>query len=1156
VVDKQGQTPIIVGNINGETDRSHSFLLDWKHQLFSERNISTPDGRHLYAYRLTEAEFVSLETALGNILKSHLEFETLGSFANSGSLFCSLFVLYAAEWWRRRYDGSRWSWGPILADLNVFQENCWSVAQRGECIERGLRGWRLRLSETSGLRYLGSVAVQGGLPMQLLAEAKGNLGRMLSKVLKLSAGGAEFKQVCGWIENLGDYLPKSYQREEIYFLLAEVITTVFSLKREAKLTKSANAITQLDQQIPQWRERFPLSVEDGEVQGLIEQLIRDVTEDQEKRMICSLTVERLLERQDDEIWKLYSNIAFPEILATSEIRTLFDINESDDLSRSVEFVIELPGGQRSINARKIAGHDRYRLERRPCEFVDQMAMNEHRFSLRTTDSQCWSKTLRKGEPLDTNLPWIFEQTKEGVARLVRQGGGSVQAVEVLVAIPCGWKAVMSTGISCPLKVFVEAPDREVYVVNGRATITDYFGHRWTIRTGQADATEESFQWSGDRMWIEFIRPAFAFRGKPGLHMICGEEGVHRVVDRSVSWGHSCDIAGPVKAVYEEKGELRHQAKMVLLPRNASVEYQPIDANRGIIHLRHWKLANANLEGVTDTDIQLKYDGDTLSLHCVSSQSIAPEWLELELAWEQNSNVAQIRLPFPAEGASCFDAMGVNLAMDSWLSIQSLAGVRLVSFCRSHMPVTLIFRLRHTKERENEHEVRHRIPSVAGVSRLDIRLQNYAEEIERLLAADELLDAWVEVALSINNKQVFSIRVSRYACRMERVDSDIRLGTQGMQKIAAEVLDSLPVYALRLEQPGEEAVLLQASHSEGVATGVWEFASSDREPGSWLIYPGSGTALPFRPTLWLIPGETAASTPLACALAIENRQERAIALDSVIEDMSFDFLDPSWGDMERLAGHLGHLPLATLDVWRRFVHSPSGMAALVLRRNNFPDGFLRRFSLEQPFVWELVPFKEWRAAAECLKRQCIAWFGEELVPRQLNDNLSSRIAELTAYQPALGKLLGIVKSVVLEDGCKKVGMMRDPASDSYFQQQLFASEKGAFQRLIRDHANDTWPSDSGLFYWVNDARNDRLNSHLFPGERFNFKDGIIGLPILLAIQVSTNTTGEWFKHPDRIHILRTYKAFDPDWFADAFDLTIARCLSTGVMQLQEFNNGSA
>lgn len=1133
-------------------DEEVSDLLQWKRQLLEHVGLSAPDGRPLYVYRLNEGQFHSLEETLKDQLQ---RFSSAGALAHSNLSFGALFVLYAAEWWRRRYDGSRWSWEPILADLSSCSSD-WSAIQRGECVNQGLRYWKLNAGDTGGLRYLGAIAVQGGLPMQLLAKARGNLGRMLRKVLKLAAGGAAFREIRGWIESLEHYLPKSYRREEIYVLLAEVIETVLRLKNEARLTVSSEAISQLDKQVSGWRTRFPLPVEDENIQGLIEQLIRDVTEHRNTRPNSNIVVQRWLNNGDDDIWSLLACVEMPDKLSESELRGLFSINEEFNLPRSFELILDVESNEQTYAARKIAGHDAYRLERSPKELHGVVATAEHRLSLKCSDGQSWHVTLRKGESMDSDLPWLFECSAKQLPRMIRQGGGDVASEELIVAIPPGATIVPSETGHCEMVAFLEEPEREVYSIVGMVIVKDLIGRKSTIRTGRADASEESYQWHGDRLWLNFIKPNVAFRDKPHLSLLYGEEGIQRIHNREVSWSHGSETCGPIKAWYELKGELRHQAKMVLLPRDASVEYLPGSAIKGMIRLHRWKLASASLVDESETDIQVQRDGISLTLVCSSKQSVAPEWLELILAWEDNTNTAKIRLPFPAEGARGFDGDGQELRCDSWLSVQHMAGVRLISFCRSHIPVEIVFSLRHTKLRENEHELRRRIRPVVGTSRLEIRLLDYVDDIQQLLAADELLDAWVEVALHINNRPEITVRVSRYTCRLERLISDVLITNEHLKGVTPEQLESLPVSALRLEHPAEESFHLSCVKSQGVANGAWRFDPETREAGAWLIYPDKTSSLAFRPTLWLVPGDSKANTPLANALAIENREERGVAMDQAIAEMALDYCHQSWNDLEHLVVHLGHLPLATLDLWRRLVHSPSGMAALALRMNNFPDGFLRRFSLEQPFVWELVPFKEWSAAAECLKRQCITWFGEELAQRQLSDILSSRILELTAYQPALGKLLGIVKSVALEDGCKEVGMMRDPASDSYFQQQLFASEKGVFQRLIRDHANDTWPSDSGLFYWVNDARNDRPNTHLFPGERFNFKDGIIGLPILLAIQVSTNTTGEWFKSPDRIHILRTYKAFDPDWFVEAFDLTIARCLSTGVMQLQEFNNGSA
>lgn len=127
-------------------------------------------------------------------------------------------------------------------------------------------------------------------------------------------------------------------------------------------------------------------------------------------------------------------------------------------------------------------------------------------------------------------------------------------------------------------------------------------------------------------------------------------------------------------------------------------------------------------------------------------------------------------------------------------------------------------------------------------------------------------------------------------------------------------------------------------------------------------------------------------------------------------------------------------------------------------------------------------------------------------------------------------------------------MRHPGSERYFTDRLFTHQDSAMQRLLRDHADDGWPSDSELFRLVEAQRRDNgPATKLFDVEHRDYRDGIINLPILLAIQVATGgTMAEWSDHPERIHKLRTYRDFDPDWFDEAFDLTIARCFSLGLL----------
>jgi len=1119
-----------------------SDLNQWRRQLLEGVGLSIPDGRPLYAYRLNDALFLSLEIALKEKIARLRFLETLSQTCAD---FDPLFVLYASEWWRRRYNGSRWSWEPILSDLGADDKD-WAPGKRGEAVSHGLRYWKLRAIQTGGLRYLGAIAVQGGLPMQLLSEARGNVGRMLRKVLSLAVAGADLQQVQGWIESLEDYLPKSYRREEIYVLLAEVIDIVLHLKNEAELAASDEAVDQLNERVPGWRKRFPLPVEDENIQGLVEQLIQDATAPRKARANISINLQRWL-NIDGDIWSLSASVNMPDVLAASDILKTFSIQDVIELPRSLEIVLRAETKEQCYSARKIAGHDAYRLERSPSESSGEVAAAEHTMNLRTSEGQSWPAALCKGEALDSDLPWIFGDDSEQSPKFIRQGSGDIANARAIIVVPPGASINASEVGGYEMIAFLEQPEREIYSVQGSIVITLANGSRLTIRTDRADASDEIYQWHGDRVWLDFIKPNVAFRGRPRLCRAHGDEGLQRIQDE-VFWSKSAGIYGPNKVCYEQKGELRHQAKIVLLPDDASVEYLPQNATSGIIWLKHWGVTNVTLVDTCEVEIQTKRDSNNLCLTCFALSEITPEWLELSLTWKNNADTAKIRLPFPAEGARAFDGNGQELRDGSWLSVQHLTGVRFISFCRPHIPVEVVFRLRHTKLRENAHELRRRIRPIAGTSRLEIRILDYIDEIQQLLASDELLDAWVEVGMYINNLPAISVRVSRYTCQLSRMKPHVLITSEHLDRLDPGQIDSIPIYALRLNHPAEEPIQLHCLKSQGVPNGAWQFDPADRPAGAWLIFPGKGSSIAFRPTLWFVDGESAANSALANALAIESRDTRSIALDEVIEEMAADFCHPGWQDMEDLAKQLGHLPLATLDVWSRFAHSPYAMAALALRMGNISDSFIQRFSLEQPFLWEIVPMQAWLNAAKQLERQAVEWFGADFGATQFKSHLNSQVKKISEFRPVLGKLLGIVKSVVLKDNCKEVSVMRNPESNEIFRLRLFANEGCALVRLFREHSEDTWPNDSRIFYAINGFKARKEFKHFFPQETYSFKDTVIGLPISLALQVVAGDVDDWVTRPELIYTLRTYINFDQEWFVEAFDLTIARCLSTNFIEI--------
>ena len=132
-----------------------------------------PDGRALYAYRCTGQEFETLTESL----KQSAPLSGL-----AGDAVVRAFVLYAAEWWQRRYDGRHWAWEPLLASIgwySVHYPELYETRQEGlgvvEGRSRGACPTSIRLSRKH-------FACQGGLPLALVGDAGSRITHYLRAV--------------------------------------------------------------------------------------------------------------------------------------------------------------------------------------------------------------------------------------------------------------------------------------------------------------------------------------------------------------------------------------------------------------------------------------------------------------------------------------------------------------------------------------------------------------------------------------------------------------------------------------------------------------------------------------------------------------------------------------------------------------------------------------------------------------------------------------------------------------------------------------------------------------------------------------------------------------------------------------------------------------
>lgn len=1125
---------------------------EWLKKIFSDRGLECPDRRFLYEYWLTDQEFGELENFLSEKISHRIKVHSLfnlyqphlAEIASTIKEFPALFVLYAAEWWRRRYDGSGFNWTPILNDLGTSNDY-WNESQRSKCIEQGLKFWKVPLEQSGGMRYIGTIALQGGLPMRLLSEARGRIGQLLKRVLKETVKrNGDVQGIMEWIPQIDNYLPSTYQKPSIYHLLARVIETVLDLKEQVQLTDAPGAIEKLSKAIPDWRKKFPFSVQDREMQGLLEQLIQDALNIKRETRKSPFKVERIIEMDHSGNWHLRSSISFPPRIDARTLKTFFGIKDQEIDSYPRFFTLTLDIGEQSYptKLRKLAEEDQYIFDRSVWN-IDE-AEQEHLLSLSTADGHIWKMRASMGEALDPEQPWVFDFCEDHKI-LLKQGGGSFHGQEVLVSLPSESKTNEKNIFSNSIQPYGVMKSRQIVKVQGDLWIT-HLGNDFHIRTGRVDLREEIFTWNGNRCWDWAVGASPVFWEMPELwremssgekHLIPTDQIVWRT--QGGEWQRGRSPRGPIEVRYPKTGEVLFRSRIVILPQNAGVRLFSTNGDFGTIRLENWGKTTFQPR-TKDLKVFSRQDNESLDLEIENRTVGLPQWVEGDLWWQWNSCPVHLRIPFPSFGAKIFGPSGKALYPEDLLSINQLLGVRVVFLwgaAASIPKMGLSFKL---QGKQNE-EIFVPVNPLSDKTLIELNLFHYQEEIEELLAGDDTFDAYVEVIAHIDSKQFSLIKVAHYSLCLERTEDGFMLEGRHIASLLSEELAEISLLAIRLETPGEEPESLPSQTSEGVPTGVWTFDPKSREPGSWLIYPAREGDISIRPALWPIPGGIEDEDPLTMAIGMANPELREHAFSEALQPLSMDFQSPQWNKVEQIYDYLRHLPLSALDMWRCFSRSGEMMASLAFRQSSIEwKTFLSRFSRELPFLWELVSYPNWYQSISNLNKQC----AEKYAAAKLvvfKSHTERKIQEISSSNPALAFLLHIAIGDV--SGVPGQEKQFNNIGDMGIFNLLFEGVDCFYQKLLRRHSEDRWPEN--LSSQIDKFRScSHFNDLLYKPE--GYRDSVVNLPIVLAIQSVRGHLKEWTSG-ENIKYIRGYMRFDQDWFDDAFNWTVARCFVKGYMK---------
>ncbi|SDL48384.1 hypothetical protein [Aliiruegeria lutimaris] len=187
-----------------------------------ERDGNALDGRPLHHFRVTDSEYDLLQLQLISLFQRGQQ-----------KTASAPFVLWAAERYRRDFDGGVFSWSFLVDPLGHKPDQ----AELREMTEIGLRYFNRPPPRRSaaGIQYLRTLAAEGGLPIRLLSQESGYRQALLSLISDLERFGLACpnEQALTFAEVRARRLPLGYRTEEFHQIFVDFARELAALRAEA-----------------------------------------------------------------------------------------------------------------------------------------------------------------------------------------------------------------------------------------------------------------------------------------------------------------------------------------------------------------------------------------------------------------------------------------------------------------------------------------------------------------------------------------------------------------------------------------------------------------------------------------------------------------------------------------------------------------------------------------------------------------------------------------------------------------------------------------------------------------------------------------------------------------------------------------------------------
>lgn len=1097
---------------------------EWLQGFLQRRALERPDGRPLFRYEISDAEYSELEA----LLRSRADSER---FAGA-QVRC--LVLYGACWFSRSYEGGPPEWDGLLRSIGWEQ---WAYFQYYEDFRAAFAHWGVELFRTNqGRQYVGSMLRQAGIPRKL---QRGRLRTFLVGCM------ADFPPL-RWGHRSGAellwsrraQLPLYLQNYELLSLCGQLLDVVWDADQRGMKPPP---------------EAMPVSMTEEEARGLVEAL----------RSVAPKTVEiegykrpvgfirRLVHRGNGE-YELRGEFQFAKRVAKEGLRAW----AGTELPMRVDLRAPSLGGRLIAVARENGASFAISPARPSARIVLSEAATRPILAEARAPGAV-SREIQGGEGL-SDLPWVFALTGEG-GEFAGEGSVTLSSTGALVVVPAGSASVSASAEHVGRLLGL---GRDVYRLSSHAVVL-IDGAECQIALSSERSARKTVRLRGEELSIRGAEHRL-FAAAPKVEVCSDDDPSVRVLDlewknpATGEWARRVPGFGGYRVRALDAGELIFAGELGIVPRAFRISlYQSTHGTKGYVvsGAKHARLGGWCKGGIEGLAPEITRHGDQCVIQFHPDRALGSS-VEIASTWDVGGAL-RFTLPSPIERVSFEESSG-NALRQLEVGVDELYGLSAVAY--SAAPGVRFSLLASLKAADMSGQMLQSATlSVelrpAGRGAWALELDEIYDRVAELLSFSNDVDASVRLELLQNATTLKWIAVSRFSRRIA-VESLMTDGDLSEVRVSSSGRTSIAAISLRRPETGLVPILEAGLSATLPTAGSGVEVTGEGAP--WLLVGQRVSAQAVRPAIWAPPAEIDTASELRAAVAsggnAAGRIERMVAaLAALLADWDEDSADYLVSLLEAGA----HVHPAALDIYSALQEMPEILPHLLLRSSSEQmTASVLALGEDFPFSMHLVPQRAWgRAIAERVERlrnrvegMANEYEDQQVLYRTFGRALLSFYADLAAVFPAIERFAPALPLAIRSEVARETQGF-EQVDPEFVVHHL----QGAYRSLLLRMATAQWPhSHMDIDFWRRalESTSTSASSHLsqafglvFPGlerDRVPLVAAPLGVAFVSAVAARPSAAMQL--------TAKRMRSMDTPWFDTAYSCGLALAQVTGDMEV--------